>query len=601
MHLEKPQLVPSQYPPDPRYGAILDTMRCWWLRCLLAVLLCYCCMQPTQLFARTTPPAQDQPLVTQEIRYRLAEAGEVYLIWGVNGWGVVREAQQPTGTVVKDGVMYTPMIYVDDAFVARIQVTPGTTIDYVFQITKTRSGTSIEVWDANGNPKQDYHTAVAQGGVAEVDAAPELANSAETSGAIKGGTQQPAIMLLLIGICIVFGVYATRTRFNGLTFKYLAYARANTAKLIAFAVATRVLLLFIGWLAYASYANANVQQLGLDVSYFKKVISSFRYADVEWYIGIAQNGYEHRAFSSAHQANWAFYPLWPIALRLGNVFIADIVVLGIVLSTMLFVLSVVYLYRLILIDFNENIAMTTAILMVIFPAAYFCSRPGPEALFLLLVVTSFFYAKKQKWILAGFLAAMAVLSRLQGIFLLLPLLYIYYQQYKASKRHNIRVVSLLMIPAALLGFMCYLYLITGNFFANIAIQDAWGNHNSYPLGSIVKYLTEPTMISYYGWDLSIVSFIFACASIILTIMMIRTPDIPRAYIIYTILSIYVMVSRDTVEASLRFLIPVFPVHLMVSRLIYDKKMLYNLMFFVFVALQLFYFISFIHHYNWAAT
>jgi 4-amino-4-deoxy-L-arabinose transferase-like glycosyltransferase len=283
------------------------------------------------------------------------------------------------------------------------------------------------------------------------------------------------------------------------------------------------------------------------------------------------------------------------------VFVADIVVLGIVLSTMLFVLSVVYLYRLILIDFNENIAMTTAILMVIFPAAYFCSRPGPEALFLLFVVTSFFYAKKQKWILAGFLAAMAVLSRLQGIFLLLPLLCIYYQQYKASKRHNIRVVSLLMIPAALLGFMCYLYLITGNFFANIAIQDAWGNHNSYPLGSIVQYLTEPTMISYYGWDLSIVSFIFACASIILTVMMIRTPDIPRAYIIYTILSIYIMVSRDTVEASLRFLIPVFPVHLMVSRLIYDKKMLYNLMFFVFVALQLFYFISFIHHYNWAAT
>ena len=45
---------------------------------MLAMLLCYCFTHPTLLFA-------DSPLVTQEIRYDMPEAGEVFLIWGING------------------------------------------------------------------------------------------------------------------------------------------------------------------------------------------------------------------------------------------------------------------------------------------------------------------------------------------------------------------------------------------------------------------------------------------------------------------------------------------------------------------------------------
>ncbi len=50
----------------------------WSLCCMLAMLLCYCFAHPALLFA-------DSPLVTQEIRYDMPEAGEVFLIWGING------------------------------------------------------------------------------------------------------------------------------------------------------------------------------------------------------------------------------------------------------------------------------------------------------------------------------------------------------------------------------------------------------------------------------------------------------------------------------------------------------------------------------------
>ena len=44
----------------------------------------------------------DLSLVAQEIRYRIAGAEEVWLVWGINGWQAIPEAARPPGTVLKD-------------------------------------------------------------------------------------------------------------------------------------------------------------------------------------------------------------------------------------------------------------------------------------------------------------------------------------------------------------------------------------------------------------------------------------------------------------------------------------------------------------------
>ncbi len=172
----------------------------WLLRCLLVVLLC-CCMQPT-LFAaaQSASLTQNQSLTTQLIRYHMAEAGEVFLVWGVNGWAVVPEAQRPAGTVIKDGVMHTPMERVGDIFVMKVRVPSGATVHYDFLITKTRSGAAIELWDAKGDPKQEYHTITAQDGVAEVKSTLTLPQAKPPVSGLNRWLQ------LLIGISIVSGV-----------------------------------------------------------------------------------------------------------------------------------------------------------------------------------------------------------------------------------------------------------------------------------------------------------------------------------------------------------------------------------------------------------
>ncbi len=89
--------------------------------------------------------------VTQEIRYSIPEAGEVFLVWGLNNWHLAPETLRPAGTelrIVKDArrlrseppapTMHSPMELQQGLFVSKIRVPPGTLINYGFLITKTR-------------------------------------------------------------------------------------------------------------------------------------------------------------------------------------------------------------------------------------------------------------------------------------------------------------------------------------------------------------------------------------------------------------------------------------------------------------------------------
>lgn len=153
---------------------IYSSMIRWCLCSLVILLAAYYVVQPLPLRARAAGPVQELPLVMVEIRYSIPEADEVFLVWGMNGWQQVPPEAQPVGTVIKDSLSYTPMERMDSAFIAKVQVPEGTTIDYVFQITKTRDGETRDIWDTNGAPKVDYHTVAQTGGIVEIQAPPAI-------------------------------------------------------------------------------------------------------------------------------------------------------------------------------------------------------------------------------------------------------------------------------------------------------------------------------------------------------------------------------------------------------------------------------------------
>jgi hypothetical protein len=149
-----------------RYNA-WTVLRLRRLSCLLVVLSAYCALLAWSPLAYSASRAQKQ-LIAQTIRYHQSEAGEVYLVWGLDGWKTVPESQRPAGTIVHDWAMYSPMVWDGSSFKVNILAPLGTTVDYAFFITKKRSGEPIEVWDTNGAPKRDYHTVVLPDQAADV-------------------------------------------------------------------------------------------------------------------------------------------------------------------------------------------------------------------------------------------------------------------------------------------------------------------------------------------------------------------------------------------------------------------------------------------------
>jgi Gpi18-like mannosyltransferase len=383
----------------------------------------------------------------------------------------------------------------------------------------------------------------------------------------------------------------------------LRLLKGDPAKLVAMALAIQLAMLTIGYLSYAAVSNPKALQVNISSRYLKEELKGFARADVWWYRDIARNGYERTPFVDNRHVNWAFFPSWPMVLRICGKLFSRMLLPGMILANLLFLVAVVCLYQLVRMDFGAEVARLSALLLLTFPATYYCWRPGPEALFALLIITSLWCARRDCWIGAGLLGALATLTRGQGILLFPTLGYIYYRQYQTSKQHRPAALALFALPAALLGFMFYMGRITGDPLASFHIQraTAWDSNLSYPMAAIFDYFQTPRIIDHYGWDLTIVSFVFALGAIGLMVLMWRNRTIPREYLIYTFLSIYLIVSRHTLCGSLRYMVPIFPLFLVLALVIRKRPLLQNMVFSGFLALQTFYFIYFVHQYNWPAS
>ena len=85
-------------------------------------------------------------LVTQELRYHIPRASEVYLVWGINGWQAVPEAIRPPETYLDDKkVMRTHLVRKGDIFTTTLRVPRGSRLDYSFMIARKGAG-ATDVW-----------------------------------------------------------------------------------------------------------------------------------------------------------------------------------------------------------------------------------------------------------------------------------------------------------------------------------------------------------------------------------------------------------------------------------------------------------------------
>lgn len=178
--------------------------------------------------------------------------------------------------------------------------------------------------------------------------------------------------------------------------------------------------------------------------------------DGSHYANIAQHGYASLQLA-------AFYPLFPLlehllSAPLGGASLAGLIIAN-VASLCAFGLLRMLFERLT----NARLARYALLYLAFSPLAFYFAMPYTESLFLLLSVGAFVAMERGRFLLAGVLAALLVLTRPTGIAILPALLYLLWRQRVAWPR---LIVALALPCAALAGFAGYLAWRFGTPFAS---------------------------------------------------------------------------------------------------------------------------------------
>jgi len=282
--------------------------------------------------------------------------------------------------------------------------------------------------------------------------------------------------------------------------------------------------------------------------------------DVNLYINLAQAGYERQPFDITERAShyFALFPLYPLLLRSLAWLTNDLIMLGAVLSNVLFLFALIILHKLVLtLGHADDIASRTIFYLATFPTSYFFSVPMTESLFLFLAVTAFYLAVRSHWLGAGVIGALCSASRSNGI-LLLPALAVFYWQRHGLKVWPRKLLALLLIPLGLLAYMFFSWKMTGTPWAFIAAQKSWGRHFGFFLIPLFQYVSKPYDIA-VPWNVLLLNFAAGLLSLWAVYALAKRRDWSLA--LFQFLLIVIPLSTMTLLSLARYVSVFFPLFL----------------------------------------
>ena len=200
--------------------------------------------------------------------------------------------------------------------------------------------------------------------------------------------------------------------------------------------------------------------------------------DSVWFLRIAEEGY-----GSVERAAAAFYPGYPAAVGLlGRLFGGHYVTAGIVVSLAAALGAYVLLYRLAEGRLGAEGARRAVLYLALFPMAFFLQAVYSEALFLLFTLAAFLAAERGRFLGAGVLTGLALLTRPAGFALLPALALLAWRE----PRRGRALASLAAAPALFALYPLYLWREVGDPWAFMRAQGIWTRHLSPagPLGGI---------------------------------------------------------------------------------------------------------------------
>ena len=333
--------------------------------------------------------------------------------------------------------------------------------------------------------------------------------------------------------------------------------------------------------------------------------------DTNYYMGIVRFGYDRTPFSVEQYKNWAFFPLYPMLVKLGGVVIGatthdSYLYVGLVLSNIFLAISLFLIFKLLnLLSFIFSDWLIFVFILLSFPSSYFLHLFYTEALFLMLSLLVLYLTFIKRYFYALLFLILCSLVRFQGILLLFPFIthYLFFNGPIGIKRIFKTGIYTFLSASGIFGFFYYMHYLTGDFLAPIKIQQSWGRGGIvYPLKSIIVYLDYSIKhgnLFKPDWVLNIILILFSLALLVYFFVFMKDikPEFKIPLGIYYF--VYLIVSTGTSDTAsiYRYFSVLFPFFLTTTHL--SKRypvFLYSLLF-VFGVLHAFFLLLFVNKFS----
>ena len=317
--------------------------------------------------------------------------------------------------------------------------------------------------------------------------------------------------------------------------------------IVAFAV-SRAVIVLAALIVEAGLVVANPRMTSGDPA---PILRSLTQWDGDWFVGIARNGYHVEAFGDTGYHDYAFFPLYPMLVRVLALPWPNLIgLVAIALNLVLLAIALVLLVRLARPHLGEPRAIRAAALLALFPFSFVFSMAYSETLNLVLIVASFLAVERGAAGRAGVFFGLASLTRAQTASYLLPLLLA--SRLRGPKRW--RWLALGLGPLATLSYIVWVAFFTGSPNGYFGSYAAWGrNTGGVAAGgdSVVEAISGP--LAYYFVTLmvllviSVGLFVFA-----------RKDKIPIEYLAIPAISLVTLLVSGSLEAVGRIVLLAFP-------------------------------------------
>jgi hypothetical protein len=270
-------------------------------------------------------------------------------------------------------------------------------------------------------------------------------------------------------------------------------------------------------------------------------VTLYAHYDSSHFVRIEQFGYPHQPFTvlATNDNDHAFLPGYPIGARWLAVlmtggspgrggYLAALAVLAWAGAAA----AAVLIWRLAADDTNPAIANRTVVILLAGPYAVFLMASYSEGVFLAFALAAWLAGRRERWWLAGMMAAGAAIIRINGLFLTVGLAVMFLLAARAAGRRIIRTEALaLALPVlATAGYFGWMRTTTGRWTTWFEVQErGWARTTTWPWTTLVhsaaRLLTvQPWPVRYQDW----LEMLFAGLLVLGVVVLVRRRRWPES-------------------------------------------------------------------------